>query len=86
MVKTPHFQCRGQRFDPWLGNKDPTCHVVQLKKKLKSCRSTHGSEIPGDGDKKGQREEVYTMRTPGGRSLPDVISRIPRRLAEFSSM
>ena len=33
VVKTPHFQCRGQVFDPWLGNKDPIYHVVQLKKK-----------------------------------------------------
>ena len=32
VVKTPYFHCRGPRFDPWLGNQDPACHVVQPKK------------------------------------------------------
>lgn len=27
--QTPCFPCRGHRLDPWLGNKDPTCHVAQ---------------------------------------------------------
>ena len=27
VVKTPFFQCRGFEFEPWLGNKDPICHV-----------------------------------------------------------
>ena len=26
VAKIPCFQCRGPRFDPWSGNKDPTCH------------------------------------------------------------
>ena len=29
VVKTPHFQCTGCRFDPWY---DPTCPGVQPKK------------------------------------------------------
>ena len=27
MVRTPHFNCRGRGFDPWLGTKIP--HVLQ---------------------------------------------------------
>ena len=33
VVKIPHFQPRGCRFNPWLENWDPTCHEVQPKKK-----------------------------------------------------
>ena len=29
------FHCRGHRFDPWLGNQDPTYLLVQQKKKKK---------------------------------------------------
>ena len=29
VVKTPHFQCRGHRFNPWLGNKDLICHAAR---------------------------------------------------------
>lgn len=29
--QTPCFPYRGHRLDPWLGNKDPTCHVAQPK-------------------------------------------------------
>ena len=35
VVKTPHFSYRGQGFDPWSGNWDPTCQVVWPKKKKK---------------------------------------------------
>ena len=31
-VKTPRSQCRGHRFDPWLGNWDPMCHMAWPKK------------------------------------------------------
>ena len=46
VVKTTHFQCRGQGFNPCSGNQDPTCHVAWIiiinlkalfKKKKKSC-------------------------------------------------
>ena len=30
-VKTPCFHCRGQGFDLWLVNGDPTCHRAQPK-------------------------------------------------------
>ena len=33
LVKTPLFQYRGCRFDPWSGNWGPTCCVVQPEKK-----------------------------------------------------
>ena len=36
MVKTPHFHCRGHRFDSQLGNLDSTCCTVWPKKKKKS--------------------------------------------------
>lgn len=29
LVKTPSAQCRGHKFDPWLGNKDPSCCLAQ---------------------------------------------------------
>lgn len=28
-IKIPRFQFRGLKFNPWQGNEDPTCHVVQ---------------------------------------------------------
>ena len=31
VVKTPRFQCREHRFNPWLGNKDSACCTVQPK-------------------------------------------------------
>ena len=33
VVRTPHFPCGGPRFDPWLGNWDPTSHTAQPKKR-----------------------------------------------------
>ena len=33
MVKTPHFQVRGRRFDPWLGAK--ILHALQCDQKKK---------------------------------------------------
>ena len=33
VVKTPHFQCMGHRFNPWLGNKDLICHAARWKKR-----------------------------------------------------
>ena len=35
VVKIPHFQSRGCRFDPWSGNSDPTCCTVWPKQKKK---------------------------------------------------
>ena len=37
VVKSLCFQCRGHRFNPWLRNSDPTCCVVQQKKKKRIC-------------------------------------------------
>ena len=31
-VKTPRFHCRGQGFNPWPGNEDPTCLMAKKKK------------------------------------------------------
>ena len=33
VVKTPSVQCTRHRFNPWLGNQDPTCHMVRPKNK-----------------------------------------------------
>ena len=33
MVNTLYFQCRGHRFNPWLGNEAPTYHMHKKKKK-----------------------------------------------------
>lgn len=32
VVRTLYFHCRGHRFDPQLGNEDPTSHSVAKKK------------------------------------------------------
>ena len=37
------FQCQGYEFDPWSGNKDPTCHCNSL------CAAT--KEKPARTDK-----------------------------------
>ena len=34
VVKTPHFPCRGCRFNPWWGNSDTTCHTAWPKNKF----------------------------------------------------
>ena len=33
VIRTACFHCRGNRFDPWLGNQDPTSRAAQPKKK-----------------------------------------------------
>ena len=47
MVKTLHFHCRGQGFDPWSGNEDPACHAVGQKKK--TTKKTRLSIVLGHG-------------------------------------
>ena len=37
------FHCRGQGHSPWLGNWDPTCHVVQPKKKKRNLAAKQAS-------------------------------------------
>ena len=32
LIKTWPFHCQGPRFNPWLGNQDPTSHVVWTEK------------------------------------------------------
>ena len=43
MVKTPCFGRGEHRFDPWLGNKDPACHVEWQKifKKKERKKENH---------------------------------------------
>ena len=36
MVGTPHFHCRGPRFDPWSGKWDPASPTVWPKKEIRS--------------------------------------------------
>ena len=44
VVKTPCLPCRGCRFDSWLGNQDPTCHMVWQEKKERHHGNTAGAE------------------------------------------
>ena len=44
VVRTPCFQCRGCGFDPWSGNKDPTCRAAWPKKKKK--KSSYSNTKP----------------------------------------
>ena len=37
VVKTPHFHCRGSRFDPCSGNSDPACCTKVKVKVSQSC-------------------------------------------------
>ena len=37
VAKTLHFQCRGQVFDPWSGNQDPTYHVGEKKERKRNA-------------------------------------------------
>ena len=51
--KTPHFPCKGHKFDPWLGNLNPTCHTAKKKPKewSYSIQNNRGHRlvlIPGD--------------------------------------
>ena len=41
------FQCRGHGFSPWLGNKDPTCRVVQPKHAKPSTQQTNPLQTKG---------------------------------------
>ena len=41
VVKTLHVQCKGFRFDPCLGNYDPTGCRACLKKKEKKKKTNH---------------------------------------------
>ena len=50
----PCTHCQGSRFNPWLGNWDPTCHVVQPKKGRKKENNhqrgqySHNSQVLRD--------------------------------------
>ena len=35
VFKTLISQCREHSFNPWSGNEDPTCHMIQPKNKIK---------------------------------------------------
>ena len=41
VVKTLSFQYKGRGFNPWLGNKDPTCCIAKKKKKRKKKKCFH---------------------------------------------
>ena len=43
VASTP--SCRGHGFDPWLGNKDPTCHKAWSKKKKERKERNRGSSV-----------------------------------------
>ena len=47
VVKTLRFHCRGHRFDPWLGNYDPTCHEARSEKKSAGGVIEAGSWVYG---------------------------------------
>ena len=34
VVTTPHFQCKGCGFSPWLGSHYPACHMMHTKKQV----------------------------------------------------
>ena len=49
-------QCRGFRFDPWSGNKDPTCHRVWTKKKKRQGRKIRRRKR-GNGRRREEEED-----------------------------
>ena len=46
-VRNLSFHCRGHRFDPWLGNYDPTCHEARSEKKSAGGVIEAGSWVYG---------------------------------------
>ena len=60
MGKILHFQCREPRFDPWSGNKDPTCRRVWTKKKRqgrKRRKEKAKEEMGGEGKRRKTRRK-----------------------------
>ena len=57
MVRTRSFHCKGNRFDPWSGNEDPTC--CQRKKKKKSQSIKKKTRSPSSRIELGERTQMY---------------------------
>ena len=55
------FQCWGCRLDPWLGNKDPACHVVWPPKTKQKQKPKNFKKEEGRVAKKGYNDLVQLM-------------------------
>lgn len=40
-----YANAEGMEFDPWLGNKDPTCHKAWSKKRKKGKKETEAAVL-----------------------------------------
>ena len=84
MVKTPHFHCRGRRFNPWSGNKDPACCTVRpkiFKKKKKKMEKLLGllNHLPHT------HNQNIGSRIKGGCLYKGLISKIHKYLTQFNN-
>ena len=50
VVKTLCSQCRRHGFNPWLGNKNPICHVAQPKKIKQILKKKKSVLTPGSSN------------------------------------
>ena len=78
LIETSSFHCRGLRFHPWSGNKDPTNLFLRPKQINKQTKKTTKELIKGNRGK-----EVWLGRAFGnahrsvGAWLAGEIQRIP---------
>ena len=67
------FQCRGCRFNPWLGSQDPTCLAAKKKKKKPKQnikQKQYCNKFNKDLKKKKKKEPVRTqICIPGNRNF-----------------
>ena len=68
LVKTPHFHCRGHRFDPWLGNQGPASPTLWPKQNKNSKERERASLISAVGVV-GSRPQESSPSAPAGSAL-----------------
>ena len=75
MVKTLHFQCRGCRYNPFLGNQNSKSHVAwPIKKKTTSCQTYRKEVLLLDRCQKDMVHQKLQWRlgSAGGQGSPEV--------------
>ena len=45
VVKIPCFHCKGHRFEPWMGNRDPTCPLALPKESKQEREAQEEKEL-----------------------------------------
>ena len=78
MVRTPHFHCRGPRFNPWSGELRSCKLIGSAKKKKKNCDdNTKITNLPREFKLQFENYKVYTNKL----SKKEACSQdLPRRI------